>query len=175
MNINRRAMLFMLAAVMVAASINFNLAAKPAALLPVAPVMPQPDISVSGSFASKKAQRGRNLQATVVLDIPKGYHVNANRTLSKYLVPTTLKIEVGDKVKVGSISYPKAITRTFSFSEEKLAVYEGRAAMRFNLTIPADFPHSKMLVKASVKYQSCSDSECYPPVTRAIEMWIDME
>lgn len=165
----------MLATVMVAASINFNLAATPAdTLLPVAP-MPQPDISVSGSFASKKAQRGRNLQATVMLDIPKGYHVNANRTLSKYLVPTTLKVEVGDNVKVGSISYPKAITRTFSFSEEKLAVYEGRAAMRFNLSIPADFPHSKMLVKASVKYQSCSDSECYPPVTRAIEMWIDME
>jgi hypothetical protein len=143
------------------------------ALSVVTPAQP-PNIGVNGYFSMDKAQRGRTIQAAVLLDIPNGYHVNSNKPIGKYQIPTSLKIEVGDGVKASAVSYPRAIVKSFTFSDEKLAVFEGRAYLRFNLTIPAAFPHSKMLVKARVKYQSCSDSECYAPATREKDMWIEI-
>ena len=83
-----------------------------------------------------------------MLNIPGGYHVNSNRPSGKYLVPTSLKFEPRDGVRVGAVRYPCATMRSFSFSDQKLSVFEGRAAMRFSVTIPANFPHSKMELKA---------------------------
>lgn len=170
MKIIRTALLFALA--LGALIVPANLKAKATPLSGVAAAR-QPSIDINGYYAQEKAQRGRTIQAAVVMEIPKGYHINANKTLSKFLIPTTVKLEdVGDGVRVGAVTYPRAIVRQFSFSEDKLAVYEGRAVMRFTLTIPAGFPHSKMLVKARVRYQSCSDEVCYAPATREVSMWI---
>jgi len=163
MKIIRQALLLILAAG--ALCVPVNLKAKAMPLARVVAAAQEPNIGVKGYFSLDKAQPGRTLQAAVVMEIPKGYHINANTT--------TVKIEnVGDGVKVGSVSYPRALIRKFSFSEDELAVYEGRAVMRFTLTIPAGFPHSKMLVKARVKYQSCSNEVCYAPATRDLELWI---
>lgn len=173
MKITRLALLFALAATLVA-PVKFTATATP--LAPVAAAR-QPKIDIDGYYSMEKAQRGRTIQAALVMEIPKGYHVNSNRPMSKYLVPTSVKFEAGDGVKVGGVSYPRAIMRSFSFSEdkeEKLSVYEGRAVLRFSVTIPAGFPHSKMLLKARVKYQSCSDEVCYAPTSREVSMWIEM-
>ncbi|MBV9960119.1 MAG: hypothetical protein JO360_16960 [Acidobacteria bacterium] len=172
MKIIRLALLFALA--LGALVVPVDLKAKTAALSSVAPAR-QPDISINGYYAQDKARPGSTIQAAVVIDIPKGYHINANKTLSKFLIPTTLKMDdVGDGVRVNPVSYPRAIVRKFSFSEDQLAVYEGRAVMRFSLTIPATFPHSKMLLKVRVKYQSCSDEVCFAPTTRELTMWLGM-
>ena len=48
---------------------------------------PDPNIGVNGYFASDRAQRGRIVQAAVVMEIPSGYHVNANRPLSSIRFP----------------------------------------------------------------------------------------
>lgn len=139
-----------------------------------AAVLVQPDISINSYYSMTKAQRGRTLQGAVLIDIPGGYHVNSNRPSGKYLIATAVTLSPRDGVKVGAVRYPRAILRTFSFSNDKLSVFEGRAIMRFNVTIPADFPHSKMELKAKVRYQSCSDKECYAPATRDVSLWIDV-
>src|SRR5258706_10577189 len=70
---------------------------------------PQPNIGVNGYYANDRAQRGRMLPAAIVIDIPGRHHVNANRPLGKYAIPTALKIEAPRSVTVGPISYPTAI------------------------------------------------------------------
>ena len=54
---------------------------------------PEPNIGVNGYYANDKAQRGRTIQAAIVMEIPSGYHVNSNRPLNKYSIPTALKIK----------------------------------------------------------------------------------
>ncbi|HJU56454.1 MAG TPA: protein-disulfide reductase DsbD N-terminal domain-containing protein [Pyrinomonadaceae bacterium] len=130
----------------------------------------QANIRVNGFFASDKAQRGRTVQAAVVLDIPDGFHINSNRPLAKFLIPTSVKIEAPGGIKIGPVSYPRAQLRTFSFSQDKLSVYEGRAVLRFNVTVPADFQTGVTELRARVKYQSCNDEACFPPATRNITM-----
>jgi len=130
----------------------------------------QPSISVNGFFATDKAQRGRTIQAAVVMEIPRDFHVNGNRPLGKYAVPTTLKVEAGGKIRVGPVQYPRAVVRSFSFSEEKLAVYEGRVVMRFNVTIPAGFDQGVTELRVRLRYQSCTNEVCFPPQNREITM-----
>ncbi|HKQ54212.1 MAG TPA: protein-disulfide reductase DsbD domain-containing protein [Pyrinomonadaceae bacterium] len=130
----------------------------------------QANIRVNGFFSVDKAQRGRTVQAAVVLDIPAGFHINSNRPLAKFLIPTSVKVEAPGGIKVGVVSYPRANLRSFSFSEEKLSVYEGRAVLRFNVTIPPDFATGVTELRASVKYQSCNDEACFPPATRSVNM-----
>lgn len=132
--------------------------------------LPQANVKVNGFFSADKAQRGRTLQAAVIVEIPSGYHVNSNRPLAKFLIPTSLKIEAPGGIKVGPVSYPRALLRTFSFSPERLSVFEGRAILRFNVTIPANFTTGLTELRARLKYQSCNDEACFPPTTREIKL-----
>lgn len=132
----------------------------------------QPNINVGGFYATDRAQRGRTIQAAVVLDIPGGFHVNSNRPLGKYAVPTVLKIEAPNGVRVSPVSYPRSTVRRFKFSEEQLAVYEGRPVMRFNVTVPGNYSENGMTLRARVRFQSCNDDVCFPPATRDVEMSI---
>jgi DsbC/DsbD-like thiol-disulfide interchange protein len=129
------------------------------------------NIGVNGFYSTDKAQRGRMTQAAIVMDIPQGYHVNANRPLGKYAVPTTVNIDAARGVQVSAISFPRAVVRTLKFSQgERLAVYEGRAIMRFNVTVPANFPEGVTEISAKVRFQACSNEVCYPPATRDIRL-----
>ncbi len=141
-----------------------NLSATPA---PVAAML-QANLNINGLFAMEKAQRGRTVQAAIVVEIPDGYHVNANRPLGKYAVPTILKIEAPGGIRISPIVYPRATVHKFSFSEEKLAVYENRAVMRFNVTVPANYKANDAELRVHFRYQSCNNEACFPPTTRDI-------
>lgn len=135
------------------------------------PNPPDPNIGVSGFFSADKAQRGRTIQAAVVMEIPAGYHVNSNRPMSKYAIPTVLKIEGPNGVKIGPIAYPRATVRRLKASNnEPLAVFEGRAVMRFNVTVPATFQQGMTELRIRLRYQSCNDEVCFPPQTREISL-----
>jgi len=132
---------------------------------------PEPNISVKGYYASDKAPRGRTVQAAVVMEIPSGYHVNANRPLAKYAIATSLKIEAPGGIKIGPVSYPRAIVRKLkAVNNESLAVYEGRAIMRFNVTVPANYQGGEIALRARLRFQSCNDEVCFPPKNEDVEM-----
>ncbi|HJR09073.1 MAG TPA: protein-disulfide reductase DsbD domain-containing protein [Pyrinomonadaceae bacterium] len=138
-----------------------------------APVALQANIGVNGFFSADKAQRGRSVQAAVVLDIPRGFHVNANRA-AKFSIPTVVKIDAPKGLRVGAIAYPRAVVRRLGFSKEPLSLYEGRAVMRFNVTVPANFQTGLTELRAKVTYQSCNDEVCFPPTTREVKLGINV-
>ena len=135
--------------------------------------IPEPNIGVNGYYANDKAQRGRTLQAAIVMEIPGGYHVNANRPLGKYAIPTSLKIEAPRGVNIGPVVYPRAIVRRLkAVNNEPLAVYEGRAILRFNVTLPANYQGGELVLKARLRYQSCNDEVCFPPKNQDVDLGI---
>src|SRR5260370_37043634 len=136
-----------------------------------ASLTPEPNIGVNGYFASDRAQRGRIIQAAVVMEIPSGYHVNANRPLNKYSIPTSVKIEGSGGVRVGPVIYPHPIIRKLkATNNEPLAVYEGRAILRFNVTVPANYQGGSVDLKARLRFQSCNDEVCFPPKNQDVDM-----
>ena len=144
----------------------------PASFLATARLQSAPNINVEGYLSVDKAQRGRTVQAAVVMDIPTGFHVNSNRPLSKYLVATQLQIEAPSGIKVGPVVYPRAMLRRFKFSSDQLLVYEGMVVLRFSVTVPANFGSGPAELKARLRYQSCNNELCFPPQTREVALTI---
>lgn len=132
----------------------------------------QPNIRVNGFFSSNRAQQGGTVQAAVVMEIPRDFHVNGNKPLGKYAIPTTLNIEAPKGIRVSPVTYPRAVVKRFSFSEEQLAVYENRVVMRFNITIPRGHPLGLSELKAKLRYQSCTNDVCFPPQTKDLTLGI---
>ena len=134
-----------------------------------------PTIPVNGSLASNKTQRGRTVQGTVVMDVPSGYHVNSNRPLEKFLIPTQLQIEAPKGIRVGTTVYPRPLLRSLKFSKSKVSVFEGRTTIRFNITVPRSFTGNSAELKARLRFQSCNDEVCFPPQTREVSMSLNVE
>ena len=133
------------------------------------------DVNVNGSLAFDKIKKGRAVRGSVVMDIPSGLHVQSNKPLDKYLIPTKLEIETPGGMRVGPVTYPRAVMRNLKFSKGAVAVYEGRATMRFNLTVPANYSGSSGEIKGKLRFQACNDESCFPPVTREVKMWLNVE
>ena len=142
-----------------------------------APLVPQsaPNIGVNASLSANNIQRGRNVQATLVMDIPSGYHVNSSRPLEKFLIATQVKVEAPTGIRVGPVSYPRAVLRSFKFSKNRVSVYEGRATMRFSVSVPRDVATGSKEIKVRLRYQSCNDEACFPPQSRELSLWLNVE
>src|SRR5437764_7062176 len=93
------------------------------------------DVNVNGSLKPDKIKKGRLVRASVVMDIPSGLHVQSSRPLDKFLVATKLDVETPSGMQVGPVSYPRSLMRKLKFSRGMVAVYEGRAVIRFNIKV----------------------------------------
>ena len=133
------------------------------------------DVNVSGSLAPDKVKKGRVTRASVVMDIPSGLHVQSSKPLDKFLIATKLDVETPSGLKVGPISYPRALMRKLKFSKNTVAVYEGRSVLRFNVTVPANYSGGSGEIKGKLRFQACNDEACFPPVTREVKMWLNVE
>jgi len=129
-----------------------------------------PNIGVTGNLSASNVKRGRSVQGTIVMDIPGGYHVNSSRPLEKFLVATELRIEASNSIRVGPVIYPRAVLRMFKFSKSRVSVYEGRAIMRFSVSVPASAAIGSTQLKARLRYQSCNDEVCFPPRTQEVSL-----
>ncbi|HEV2826567.1 MAG TPA: protein-disulfide reductase DsbD N-terminal domain-containing protein [Pyrinomonadaceae bacterium] len=147
----------------------------PANFLATAVPQSAPNIPVNGSLASDKSARGRSVQGSVTMEIPSGYHANSNRPLEKFLIATQLKIEAPRGIRVGPVFYPRPLLRSLKFSKSKVSVFEGRTTMRFNVTVPQYYSGNSAELKGRLRFQSCNDDTCFPPQTREVKMWLNVE
>ena len=122
-----------------------------------------PKLSTRLVLAKDKAQTGRLINASVIVDIPSGYHLNAHDPLSRFALPTKIEVQAPEGYKIGPINYPRAFVRKFSFTDERLGVYEKKAVIRFSLRVPVNETSGATTVKVTLNYQSCSDQVCFPP------------
>jgi len=133
------------------------------------------DVNVAGSLAPDKVKKGRVVRASVTMDIPAGLHVQSSKPLDKFLVATKLDVETPSGMQTGPISYPRALMKKLKFSKSTVAVYEGKAVIRFNVTVPANYSGGSGEIKGKLRFQACNDDSCFPPVTREVKMRLNVE
>ena len=133
------------------------------------------DVNVSGSITPDKIKKGRAVRGSVVMEIPNGLHVQSSKPLDKYLIATKLDLETPSGMRVGPVTYPRAVMRNLKFSKSAVAVYEGRTILRFNVTVPANYSGGSGEIKGKLRFQACNDESCFPPVTREVKMWLNVE
>ncbi len=125
--------------------------------------------SVSGSIGNGTFTPGKTVRAKVVLSLPGGLHANSRYPGSEYAIPTTVTAR-GSGLRIGAVSYPRGLNRTFEFSSNPINVYEGRTSFGFNITVPANYIRKTISVDVKVKYQACTNEVCYPPKTKDITL-----
>jgi len=104
---------------------------------------------------------------TIELDISPEYHINSDRPLQNYLIPTVLQIEPQPGVVFGTPSFPEAPEKKLPFSDSPMAVYEGKVRITVPVTRASGFDSRELKVAGKVRYQACNNSYCLPPVTQA--------
>ena len=101
--------------------------------------------------------------------LPNGYHVNSNTPLEEFLKPTRLLLETPDGVSVAETRYPEALLFNTQFSDQPLAVYEHRFRIDVTLAV-ANLQPGDYSLRATLKYQACSERICYLPATGQTEL-----
>lgn len=136
---------------------------QPAASASVEP----PKITSTGvvkvSIEPVELKRGGSVDASVLLKIDKGYHINANPASDPYLRATELKLTAPEGITVNFLTYPNALTRTFPFSEKPLAVYESEALIKVQLAGSKTAPIGSQNLTGKLNVQACDEHVCYAP------------
>jgi DsbC/DsbD-like thiol-disulfide interchange protein len=142
--------------------------APPAASSPSVKFAPTPQPApqvVTATAEEARAAAGGAGEAVVRLDIAEGWHVNANPPSDKFYIGTEVQAAAQGGVTPGKPVYPPALTKKFQFSDQPLAVYEGRAVVRVPLRADAAAEKGRRTLRARVRYQPCNDRECLQPRT----------
>lgn len=124
---------------------------------------------MSGSIGNGLIKKGRPTRGYIILRIPYGFHANSFKPKNEHAIPTRVKLSaVG--VNTYGITYPPGRMRKFSYSDKPINVYENLVVFGFKVKAPSKTHLKEILVKASVRYQACTDELCYPPRTKAIKI-----
>lgn len=122
-----------------------------------ASAIPQQElIRISGVV---NARTGDDVQGVVTAVIESGWHINSNKPLDEFVIPSALLLD-GATAALTSAEYPAHTVRAFTFSGgQKLAVYEGTIRIPF----AAKLKSGATSIKGKLHYQACNDNVCLPP------------
>ena len=148
------------------------LAAAPALAQPV----PASNTIVAPRLAADADQlvQGKPFRLAVVADIKAGWHVNSHTPKEDFLIPTEVKLKPAPGLAFSAVTYPKHKETKFSFSDQPLAVYEGRAVFLVPGTVDAKAAPGPRTLTAVISYQPCNDNQCLPPTELTASLTIDV-
>lgn len=129
-------------------------------------------VAASVVWNASGVQAGSAIRAAVVLDIKEGWHINGNKPLEEFLIPTALTFEPVEGATAVQSVYPEAKNVAFSFSDKPLAVYEGSVAIGVEFSVAPDAAPGTLTVKSTLRYQACNDKQCLAPAKLPLEFSI---
>jgi len=110
---------------------------------------------------------GKKAVVELHFKVQDGFHVNSHTPKSELLIPTNLKLDAADGVKVAPLEYPAGTAYSFSFdTNEKLEVYQGA----FTVKLPVVATAGEHRLSGTLRYQACDHAACYPPKTLPVEV-----
>jgi hypothetical protein len=118
---------------------------------------------------------GGNADATIVLAISPGFHVNANPATFSYLIATEVTPGKVEGITAGAPVYPAAERKKFQFAEQPLAVYEGDVQVRLNIRAEKSAAAGPRSLPITVKVQACDEEKCFPPATLNAKIAVEVK
>ena len=113
---------------------------------------------------------GEAFQAAVVATIREGFHINSHKPMGKSLMPTVVRFDEKKEIAFGHVRYPESELKSFSFSADKLSVYEGRIVMLAQGKLSEDISLGDTKASGLLAYQACNDQSCFMPMTVKFEI-----
>jgi thiol:disulfide interchange protein DsbD len=118
--------------------------------------------------------QGKPFRLAVVAEVKAGWHVNSHTPKEDFLIPTEVRLKPAPGLVFSAVTYPKHKETKFSFSDQPLAVYEGRAVFLVPGTVDAKAAPGPRTLTAVISYQPCNDNQCLPPTELMASLTIEV-
>jgi suppressor for copper-sensitivity B len=136
-------------------------------LLALAALVPslaaQPDDVVKLKLAPASLTAGAEGRIVAQVEVAEHWHTNSNTPTLDFLIPTELALELPPGASGLKVEYPQHKMLKFPYTEEPIAVYDGRFEVVGKFQLAPDAKPGKATVKAVLAYQACDDKQCLPP------------
>ena len=129
-------------------------------------------VSAKGYINLDGVQPGSQFQIAIVVDIAKGWHINAYPA-GESLSPTEIVLPQAPNINFGEVSYPTGDMLEIA-SVGEVSVYHDTIAIGIPATLSQDAPIEQMTLDFVLKYQACSDEQCLLPETLDISVPINV-
>jgi thioredoxin:protein disulfide reductase len=129
------------------------------------PVLPaEPVVSIRAIPPTEPWSSGKPANLALELTIVPPYHINSDRPLEGYLIPTALEFDSPSAAKVRKVIFPPATVKKLPVSDTPMAVFDG--TVRIAIEIAAEQNASDFELRGKLRYQACDDRACLPPVNQ---------
>ena len=118
-------------------------------------------LSAKGYLSLDKVQPGSQFQIAVVVEITKGWHVNANPA-GEGLIATEVIFPDMPYLTIGEVVYPKGEVLALG-SIGEAPVYHDTITIGIHADLSQTAPLNPMMLDVELRYQACNDEQCLLP------------
>ncbi len=129
-------------------------------------IKPEEVVEVRAEPAQVSMQKGAAASATLVATIKEGFHVNSNKPVQDYLIPSRVELLESPAFALEKQEFPAGELKSFGFSDEQLSVYEGTLRVPFKLRAKPEATPGAHTLRLAFHYQACNDKFCLRPAQR---------
>ncbi len=130
-------------------------------------------VSAKGYINLDKVQPGSQFQIAIVIEMAKGWHINANPP-GEGLSPTVITPPQLPNITFGKIVYPKGDMLEIASIVGQASVYHDTVSIGIEATLDQNAPIEPINLDFKLDYQACSDEQCLLPQTIDILIPIDV-
>ena len=126
-------------------------------------------VRAKAAWSQDRARPGDSVVLALVVNIQKGYHINADRHQLKPMAdfkpyPTRLLIvEAHEGLTIEAPRYPKAHAEKVDYATSDLMSFEGQFIIYLPMKVEENIPSGWVDVKMILEYQACSATYCLFP------------
>jgi len=100
---------------------------------------------------------------SIVVEVKKGYHVQANTVNDESLIPTTLEVNYVENMTLRKQEFPPAKQFKLEGTDSFLNVYDGQFLIKLFVTPGLEIQVGKYALEAKLRYQACDSRSCLFP------------
>jgi DsbC/DsbD-like thiol-disulfide interchange protein len=129
----------------------------------------RPKADVTPIVDTDRVRAGTTVHVTLRVNLPAGFHVQADKPRDPSLIPTVLTLTPPSGIAVSEIVYPKATDLKQAGQKQPLAVFEETFVIGATLTLGPSIEAGDVTVPARLRYQACDASSCYAPASETVQ------
>ena len=132
--------------------------------------MQRPVIQVTAAPADVAVDAGETIALRLSVRLPPDVHVQSDKPRDPSVISTALTLTPPAGLTVEKIVYPPATDLVQTGRTEALSVFGGTVTIEARLIVPKTEPSGERQIAATLRYQACTESVCFPPA-RATVQW----
>ena len=146
-----------------------------AATAPVSGQLRELEVETRWVLDSDAVHPGDTLHAALKVTIPGKYHVQSDKPLDEFLIPTRLTVTLPEGLTVREVVYPESVTLDApEISDVPVSVFEQTFVIGVAIEVGSDVEPGTHQVAIVLDYQACDDKYCLAPTSKEFQRTIEV-